>query len=316
MLDEVDNHDQLIRRYLLGGLTPRQREQVEQTVFTDSQYKERVQLIEAELIDEYLDGELTGDERSTFARHFLANPHQRLNVRIVEELKQLALQEEVRATAAEVAPPEPPNLVPAPSPHRNWLAALRRQQMPLLVACLVLLIFSAGLILWFKSESPQLENRLLYGHSPRANLEKEIARLNTPGNEEQAHAALEARAAISTRVELTPGILRDAPGEDVYPSLDVPVDAQYARLQLKLEQAASKYQGFRALFTAVDSGDQFEADLLPSGDGGERIVEIILPLYMLSNGDYQIQLHGRDATARLEELPDHYYHLRLIRRSR
>jgi hypothetical protein len=243
-----------------------------------------------------------------------SDTHLQLDVRIVEELKQLAVEEQ--AIAANVIVPQSPHIVSRPSPHGSWFAALRRHRMPLYAACFALLLFSAGLLLWSNIESRQLENRLLYGESSRANLERAMARLNTPRNEEDAREAREALKSVSTPVELMPGISRDGSDEAVYPSLNVPVDAAYARLRLKLEGAASQYQGFRALFKTVDSGEQFEVDLTPRDNSGERVIEVILPLVMLPEGDYQIRLHGRHASGQLEELPHHYYHLRIVRHAR
>ncbi len=299
---------------MLGGLTLQEREQVERRVFIDSGYKEKVQLIEEELIDEYIDGGLAEDERAAFASHFLGNPHLRLDVRIVDELK----QQTGKLTGAVItpAPPKPRNFVPEPAPRESWLDALRRHRTPTFAVCLALLVFSAALLFWLSLKSQQLEHRLLYERSPRANLERELARLNTPRNDVDARAASEALASASARAELTPGIQRDAPDESAYPSINVPADAAYARLRLKLEPSAAAYQSFRALFKTADSDEQFEADLSPSTDGQERVVGVTLPLLMLPAGDYRIQLYGRDASGRLVELPGHYYHLRIVRRTR
>jgi hypothetical protein len=315
MTEEVDNDDQLIRQYLLGGLTPAQREQVERRVFTDSRYRERVELAEAELIDEYADGALAEDEYRAFAGRYLATPHLRLGVRVVEELQRRAARGAAAGAEQVAAAAEPPPSRPDPRRRWGWLAALRRHRTPVLVTGLALIVVAAAALLFRPGGGPRpLEERLLHERSPRADLEREVARLSAPRDETEERAAREAQASALASLELAPGIQRDVPEGVAYPSIDVPEGGGYARLRLRLDPAADRYQSFRASFKTVDSSEEFEADLSASADGRGRYLDVMLPLLKLPGGDYQIQLHGRDAPGRLQELPRHYYHLRITRR--
>lgn len=318
MHDEPDK-DELpsIRQYLLGRLTPPQREQVESRVFADGDYREQVELAEGELIDEYVEGELAEDEHRDFAARYLATPRLRLEVRTVEELRRRAEAVDV-VGAAEPRPAAARAQTSAAGPRTRWgwPASLRRHAKSLLAVGLVLLFISAAIVVWLRLGPQQLEQRLLYGRSPRADLEREVARLNAPRDETEARAARAARSSAGAGVELTPGVERAAPGDAADASLDVPEGTAFARLRLKLDPAADRFQSFRASFKAVDGGGEFEANLAPVAADEGRHLDVTLPLLKLPDGDYQIQLHGRDASGRLEELPGHYYHLRLIRRPR
>ncbi|HEX8559837.1 MAG TPA: hypothetical protein VF668_17205 [Pyrinomonadaceae bacterium] len=310
----------LIRQYLLGRLDPPRREAVEARVFTDAGYRERVELAEAELIDEYVEGELAADERRDFAARYLSTPRLRLEVRTVEELRRRAAAEGAAAVAAEprrAAAKRAQTGAGGPPARRGLAASLRHHAKPLLAAGLALLFISAAVLVWLRLEPHQLEQRLLYGRSPRADLEREVARLNAPRDEAEESAARAARSSAGAGVELTPGVERAAPGDAADATLDVPEGTAYARLRLGLDPAADRFQSFRASFRTVDGGGEFEANLSPAGDAAAgRHLDVTLPLLRLPDGDYRIQLHGRDASGRLEELPGHYYHLRLIRRPR
>ncbi|MET0645724.1 MAG: hypothetical protein ABW208_03830 [Pyrinomonadaceae bacterium] len=304
MTDDVNNSDLLLRRYLLGGLAPGEREQIEQRVFIDPLYREKVQLIEEELVDEFVDGNLTGEERAAFAAHLRVNPSLRLDVGIVEELKRHTAPRPAAAGVAEFAP----------SRWAVWLAALRRFRTPLAVTCLALLVGGAALLFWRNLETRRLEQQLLYERARRDGIEREVARLNAHEGEAGAGAALEAMASPATRAELAPGVSRDARDGAAYPTLAPPPGAAYARLRLRLEPAAGGYQIYLARFKTVDNGVRFEADLRPTLEDGAPGLWVTLPLGVLPDGDYQIELSGRDAAGRLVELPEHYYSFRIIRR--
>src|SRR6266571_2167328 len=71
-----------IKKYLLGQLAGEDLEQIEQRVLTDDEFYEEVQIMEDELVDEYVNSELSADERPLFERNFLADPESRNKLRL------------------------------------------------------------------------------------------------------------------------------------------------------------------------------------------------------------------------------------------
>jgi hypothetical protein len=63
--------DELLVRYHLGELSPRERDAVEDRYFADNAYHERVLAAEEELIDSYVRGELSNKQRKHFESWFL-----------------------------------------------------------------------------------------------------------------------------------------------------------------------------------------------------------------------------------------------------
>lgn len=76
----------LIRRYLLGEVTDREREQVERQLMTDRQYLDHILRVEERLMDEYVRGGLDPDEREPFETYFLNAPERRDKLEFAESL--------------------------------------------------------------------------------------------------------------------------------------------------------------------------------------------------------------------------------------
>lgn len=77
----------IIRRYLLGELTQEEeRERFEERLMADDDFFEEFQLVKEELIDQYLEGEITRAERERFERHFLTTTDRRRSLRLAQAL--------------------------------------------------------------------------------------------------------------------------------------------------------------------------------------------------------------------------------------
>lgn len=88
------NH--IIKEYLLGGLPEEERQRLEERLFVDRSFFQLVRIAEDELIDSYIEGDLSEKER--FVTHFLATPQQRQKLRIAMALKKKVSESEVRDT--------------------------------------------------------------------------------------------------------------------------------------------------------------------------------------------------------------------------
>ena len=65
--------EKVLRRFLLGELGEEVRESIEERLMTDEAYFEEYELIKEGVIDEYVEGEMTADERKKFEKHFLTS---------------------------------------------------------------------------------------------------------------------------------------------------------------------------------------------------------------------------------------------------
>lgn len=76
-MDETEINLDLAEEYLLGKMDEESRLDFEADVLPDEDLAEQLEVVRHELSEKYLDGELTGDRRRRFERHFLSSPYNR-----------------------------------------------------------------------------------------------------------------------------------------------------------------------------------------------------------------------------------------------
>jgi len=83
--------DNLLRAYLLGRLATESQERVDQRLFSDDRiFWEHLCLVEEELIDQYVRGELDGEDAARFERDFLVTDERRAKLDLARALKAYA----------------------------------------------------------------------------------------------------------------------------------------------------------------------------------------------------------------------------------
>jgi hypothetical protein len=88
----VDEQEEIMRRFLLGAVTPQEREQVEDQLFAEGSWHDTLLLLEDQLTDEYLYGKLAPGDCLRFERYFLAAPQRQEKLRLAQSLRRYALQ--------------------------------------------------------------------------------------------------------------------------------------------------------------------------------------------------------------------------------
>jgi len=84
----IQNQDQnRIRLYLLGKLADGEKEQIEHELLANDDLFEEVLVVEEELVDEYIAGALTNEERARFELHFLVTPERQQSLRFAHALR-------------------------------------------------------------------------------------------------------------------------------------------------------------------------------------------------------------------------------------
>jgi len=79
--------DVVARRFLLGQLPPEEQGRIEELAFADPDTFELLESIEDDLIDEFIRGDLSIDERKRFEEHLLSLPGRRNNLKISRVLQ-------------------------------------------------------------------------------------------------------------------------------------------------------------------------------------------------------------------------------------
>jgi hypothetical protein len=84
--------DNLLVPYLLGALSETETEQLDALSFTDPEFAGRLSAAENDLVDAYVQGELTGDTLDRFESHYLASPLRREKVDLARTFQSYAGQ--------------------------------------------------------------------------------------------------------------------------------------------------------------------------------------------------------------------------------
>jgi CHAT domain-containing protein len=167
-----------LRNYLLGKSPAEEQRRIEERLLDDDEYPELLLVIEEEMLDGYVRGEVPEDERESFDNYFLATPARRRKLRMARSLRKYV---EDSASRASVVVEEP--RVPW------WRAVLTPAWRTIVVAALAL----GGIGLWriaAVSESLVVKGRAsLKAAFPESPIETRIAHFNwAPPNSSRGEA--------------------------------------------------------------------------------------------------------------------------------
>src|SRR5580704_6172798 len=298
MAGELTDQEQ-IRRYLLREVSDEEDAQIETRLMTDDGYAEEISIVEDELVDEYLGGGLTSEQRARFEAAYLATPQGREHLNFA-----MAFQKYVSARSDGDSLPAGTDL----RPRRlvtGWATASVALAMVLLALSLWLLlrIQRADRELdRVRSEladskqqtqvadqqlSSERDNRLRLqedAEHQKASLESEIANLKKQGLSTPVGLG-EAVAAV-----FYPGTERGAGGKTN--ELSVKPGASSIRIRLILPEG-KKYNDYRATLKPNGGVEKtLPNGLKATGIGRSRGVVAELQAQSLDQGDYSLTLYG------------------------
>jgi len=265
--------DALVREFLLGKLADEERERIENLFLTDPQTKERVLSLEDELIEEYLEDNLTEADKERFLARYAQTDEQRRKLRITKSIKDWAVtQAKAPQTAAATV-----SLW-----NRLWTRLRLKPAfaVPIAVTIVIAIVLA---VVWLNS---QMERR------KHLAVEQELAQLNSP-------PSLRETPPDMISFELRPVNVRsDEPERGINPG----ADTQIIEMHLPWMRG-DRYATYQAQVRRIGDTESFSIpNLQPENDGGYRI-RIRLRARMLRRGSYQIQLRGvaNDGTVSLPE---------------
>ncbi|MBV9211645.1 MAG: hypothetical protein JOZ52_13485, partial [Acidobacteria bacterium] len=82
----LEEDDLTFRKYLLEELSPEEQSEVEERLFLNAESFQQLEMVEDELIDDYVYGELSPRERERFDNIFLTTPERRESLRVAQAL--------------------------------------------------------------------------------------------------------------------------------------------------------------------------------------------------------------------------------------
>lgn len=331
-------NEQVMRKYLLGGLSEEEREHIEKNMLTDEGFYEDLcsleDLVEDDLIEQYLDGDLTDGEKKGFEQIFLSTTERREKLELARDLNRRASLSTARSEAFE----------PARVSTSRWrsLASLLHLENPAvglsLATALLLMIVSCVWLLFRaqrletelsearsqqRNQSPaeqslkesldqqrvrndELAASLSQAQEQRARLEQELNSLKgqnaRPQETNVNRPPVQSPAPIFSFV-LNPFRGRGPTGEGLT-EINIPAKTGRVRLSLALDTINPKdYKSYQATVEKRDGTQIFKTRrLVVTSKDGEDYVGFTLPATLLQDGVYNIELSGVSTDNKTEPL--------------
>jgi hypothetical protein len=317
---KIDQPPNWIQRYLLGEMAEADQTAIELELLADREKFEQVCAVENDLIDSYLRGKMSRDDRERFEGHYLASRYNRERVAIA----QILIAGIDRIAGERVKARERGTGIPW---WKRFLNSTRWPQTALGVALVLALLFALGAI-WLYLERVRLfgqiakiENEAQIEHaslkqreqglaSRNQELEKEIA--NERQRHEESKAALEQlrlqQSSLSPTVLsflLTPAPVRS---EKAPPSLTLPRLNGRVRFLMKLN--GDGYAGYQIRFQTVDAQEIFRRPASKVRLGKDReFAALTIHARRLTKGDYILILFGQTTDGRSEEIDRYFFRM-------
>jgi hypothetical protein len=258
-----------ITRFLLGDVDDAERQRLESLFISDPESRERILVVENELIDNYLDDSLPALDRDKFVAQYGDAPQHRRKIRIAKSITDYAVAEAMPTQMATSSNPRWRTLLSSLGPRKPKLFI--PVAATLTVACVIAVVWLVRL----NSRRTQENNR-------RAAIERELADLNTPSSLREVGPQM-------FSMILPPVSVRSVgPPAELMPRTEVRV----VELRLVWTQK-EQYLSYRAVLRRVGHTEQFTIpNLHVESSIGGSVVRVRLPAHRLTRGQYRVNVSG------------------------
>lgn len=273
-MKDSEREQSLIRQYLLGELDDQQREQLEQRVITNADYKEEVLMSEEELLDDFVNDRLSRRELELFHQKYSSSPSLSRKVELARTLNQYAANHRI--------------VLEATNAQRSWVRSLlgffyqgnRFRQLSLAILILLLVGGTLLVVYWRISQGRRVDYNALM-------------RLNGPGSEilPPDHSVVS--------VSLSSLLLRGA--GDVR---SVTITEQTQTVQLRLaDLSGGEVNLFRARLKDSAGSEVFSLEDLQARQQSSQFPGVVLqvPARMLVPQQYQLEISGKKPDGSYED---------------
>lgn len=293
-----------IRRFLLGEMAGDERTAFEAGFLADQDQFESVKVVEDELIEAYVRGQLDAATNEKFERRFLTTAKRRERVAFT------------RAMLEKLAPPKQEIIYTAnasPSLLGSLAEFFKRPAFAGATAFAVLLIALAGWLLFRTPRTKEIEivrqdtptpapaivqTPVVNGSPVNENINTVKPDVNANRNE-NTRPEKPAPAPQTVTLALFAGTLRSGGSTG---TLNLPKEAKGANLILNLE--ATDYKTYRA--DIVDQNGDLVFRSGPLKPRGPRLT-VHVPSREIQNGDYLVKLTGLDNAGHAESVADYQF---------
>jgi len=302
---------QTLTRYLLGELSPQEREQLEREQLAQPEFREDLIAVENDLIDSYVRGDLPDEQRRQFENHFLDSLEKQERVELAKLLMDSNLRQMIEV--------RPIHEQPEAGSWLAWIGESRPRRFAMLkmalgaIAACGLAVLAGFLLLETQRlhrELAQLQSQQTASQEHIRQLEQQIVNSRAGENNPVDHSGPSARRELTVSALLIPGLSRGAGEHNTSGRLEIPAAASWVRLMLELER--DDYPRYEAVIETPEGKRVSLVEGLASepGEKGGRIVSMRLPSRALKNGDYVITLSGQKSRGNVEAVDSYSFTVR------
>ena len=311
-------NDRSIVRYLLNSLPEAEAERFDELSIADVEFAEALSAAEKDLVDAYIQGELSGAELENFRSYYLASPLRRDKVEFA-----LAFQTWAEKNAVAQAPEEREEQARKPQDSKAF-GLLRALQAPrlswqwgLASAALVLLLVGGWLVFERARVRQQEEQRLakIKSEQERDRAREEVGRLKQqPAPEsrvaENVNTSAQTRPSPPKATSVAFFVLKpQMRGIGQVSTVSIPASTGYVAMQLELE--SNDYPAYRvALVDSSNNQVLWRSGKINATTNGKALSVRLRP-GLLKPQTYLLQVSGVPANGRSEVVGD--YPFRVVR---
>jgi hypothetical protein len=317
-MEQTRFSDSLMISYLLGRPFPaEEKSKLEEAIFNEDETFEQMSAVESALIDDYVRGDLSSEERARFEKYYLSSS---------ERLERVYCAQALATAASQFKPKEKPILLPTGAAESTWWQKLLASLSgPLLIPKGAYAVLGALLMLaiggWFVIENIRVRERLIQEHIESQRRERESKQETADLRMQRDIAAeeLERERALRRSAEiekaqiarLTPKVIAsfvltsdfadsrrnsldpNSPPSERVLKLVIPKDAAEVQLQLDLKE--SGYTDYQAILKSVSGQEKeiWRAIRVKKSQSGAT-VSLRIPSQLFTPGRYDIDLNRLD----------------------
>ena len=302
-----------LKKYLLGDMSAEDQQCLEQRLLIDSAAFEELKCTEDELIDDYLEGTLSGNEREKFESFFLSAPERQQKLSFAKALKRYTAAHREKKKSWLIW-------------ENSWQAFWHPRNRILKWALAASLLFLIGGVSWSALQISRLQLALDHEQTGARKSQTQLKRMQSQYLE--LTASLELEQALSGRLkqevanlqraqksgpsilpaQIKPALLSTEQrrliqqGSDGIQEIEVPSGEGLVKLELKMEPL--KYPQYQAALQRV-GGDKIRTQTESSIQG--QFSGLSISTELLTRGDYELRLSGITAAGEIEEIDDYYF---------
>jgi hypothetical protein len=310
-------HDKTLRRYLLGALPPDETERLDELCIADEDFAARLSAVENDLVDAYVQGELSGDTLERFRTSYLSSPQRREKVTFAQSLNSFASANP--PAGSEFVPAKPGSLWPALAVFPRWAFA---GTLAMLLAGGFLLVENLGLrnqLNQANAERLALQQR---EHDLQATLDEQHASDAVTANEleqvrkslaqlEQNSAARQPRSALSSFPVSVVAFVLSPQLRGGAKIADLSLPGGTTRVDLRLELESNDFPQYRVTLKSLKTGQivWHSGELNAETKAQDSTVRISLPASLLKHEAYLLQITGSQAKGSAEFVSSYVFRI-------